>query len=55
MTQERTVERLRGVWDTSSVLHSTSTLDSLSRENEHYHLLMYRSHDVLVSGFLCGS
>jgi len=44
MTQERTVERLRGVWDTPGVLHSTSTLDSLSRENEHYHLLMYRSH-----------
>jgi hypothetical protein len=35
MTQERTVERLREVWDTAGVLHGISMLDSLNRESKH--------------------
>jgi hypothetical protein len=36
MTQERTVEQLREVWNTRpGVLHSTWMLESLNRESEH--------------------
>jgi len=40
MAQECTVERLREVWDTAGVLHSTCMVDSLNRESEHSYLLM---------------